>query len=79
MLPAAGRGRSARMQAKRAAFAKVLVERPGCAKLGAHVLGHQAGEIIQLFAFANDEPRRCGRPAPDGLRLPDHGDIRHML
>ena len=44
--------RSSMMHAENAAFAKVLVEQGSNKILGAHILGHGAGEIIHLFSWA---------------------------
>ncbi|QGX41643.1 dihydrolipoyl dehydrogenase family protein [Permianibacter aggregans] len=44
--------RSARMHAEDVAYAKVLIDKNSDQILGAHLLGHQAAELIHLFAFA---------------------------
>ena len=44
--------RSAKTHAETAAFAKVLLDKQSGHILGAHLLGHGAGEIVHLFAFA---------------------------
>lgn len=44
--------RSSMTHAENAAFAKVLVEQGSDKILGAHILGHGAGEIIHLFSWA---------------------------
>ena len=44
--------RSSMTHAENAAFAKVLVEQGSGKILGAHILGHGAGEIIHLFSWA---------------------------
>ena len=44
--------RSSMTHAESAAFAKVLVEQGSNKILGAHILGHGAGEIIHLFSWA---------------------------
>ena len=44
--------RSSMTHAESAAFAKVLVEHGSNKILGAHILGHGAGEIIHLFSWA---------------------------
>lgn len=59
---------------------KALIERKSGRILGAHVLGWEADEVINLFAFAI----RLGVPASDLKRIPlaypTHGyDIRYML
>lgn len=44
--------RSSMTHAENASFAKVLVEQGSNKILGAHILGHGAGEIIHLFSWA---------------------------
>lgn len=44
--------RSSMTHAESASFAKVLVEQDSNKILGAHILGHGAGEIIHLFSWA---------------------------
>ena len=44
--------RTSKTHAENAAFAKVLVEQGSNKILGAHILGHGAGEIIHLFSWA---------------------------
>jgi glutathione reductase (NADPH) len=44
--------RSARTYAERAAYAKILIDRPTDRIVGAHILGHGCEETINLIAFA---------------------------